>query len=167
MAQLGLLRREGDDFWRPDVTQKSFSTLAMLGRILGETLERYGMTALLLAEERKIPQSLLRSKFEQDCRLLAERMAVLTGRDAPEFFDPALFKGYLNTLIGMGLVAETGSGEKDTLLTVDARIDRIAERSLELLSDESRQTLLQLLSRRRETTLTGGDATADKASSSP
>lgn len=167
MAQLGLLRRDGDDFWRPDVTQKSFSTLAMLGRILGETLERYGMTALLLAEERKTPQNLLRSRFEQDCRLLAERMAVLTGRDAPEFFDPALFKGYLNTLIGMGLVAETGSGEKDTLLTVDARIDRIAERSLELLSDESRQTLLQLLSRRRETTLTGGEAGAEKASSSP
>ena len=39
----------------------------------------------------------------------------------------------------------------------------IAERSLELLSDESRQTLLQLLSRRRDTTLTG----AETVSSSP
>ena len=57
--------------------------------------------------------------------------------------------------------------DEDTLLTVDARIDRIAERSLELLSDESRQTLLQLLSRRRETTLTGGEAGAEKESSSP
>lgn len=167
MVNLGLLRQDGDDLWRPDVTSKAFSTLAMLGRILGETLERYGMTALLLAEERRTPQNLLRSKFEQDCRLLAERMAVLTGRDAPEFFDPALFKGYLNTLIGMGLVTETGSGEKDKALVVDARIDRIAERSLELLSDESRQTLLQLLSRRRDTTLTGADSPAEKASSSP
>ena len=167
MVNLGLLRRDGDDLWRPDVTSKAFSTLAMLGRILGETLERYGMTALLLAEERRTPQNLLRSKFEQDCRLLAERMAVLTGRDAPEFFDPALFKGYLNTLIGMGLVTETGSGEKDKALVVDARIDRIAERSLELLSDESRQTLLQLLSRRRDTTLTGVDSPAEKAPSSP
>lgn len=167
MVNLGLLRRDGDDLWRPDVTQKAFSSLAMLGRILGETLERYGMTALLLAEERNTPQNLLRSKFEQDCRLLAERMAVLTGRDAPEFFDPALFKGYLNTLIGMGFVAETGNGEGEKVLVVDARIERIAERSLELLSDESRQTLLQLLSRRRETTLTGGEAAPEKASSSP
>jgi glycerol-3-phosphate O-acyltransferase len=163
MVNLGLLRREGQDLWRPDVTQKSFSTLAMLGRILGETLERYGMTALLLAEERKTPQNLLRGKFEQDCRLLAERMAVLTGRDAPEFFDPALFKGYLNTLIGMGLVTEQGNGEGQRSLVVDARIERIAERSLELLSDESRQTLLQLLSRRRETTLTGTEAVSSSS----
>ena len=70
---------------------------------------------------------------------------MLTGREAPEFFDPALFKGYLNTLIAIGLVAE---GD-DKRLTVDARIERIAERSLELLSDESRQTLLQLLTRRQ------------------
>ena len=118
----------------------------MLGRILGETLERYGMTALLLAREYRRGVPLKRDKFEADCRLLAERMAVLTGRDAPEFFDPALFKGYLNTLIGMGLV----SVSEEATLSVDARIERMAERSLELLSDESRQTLLQLLSRREE-----------------
>jgi len=73
-------------------------------------------------------------------------MALLTGRDAPEFFDPALFKGYLNTLISMGLVAVTADGH----LQVEERIERMSERSLELLSDESRQTLLQLLSRREE-----------------
>jgi glycerol-3-phosphate O-acyltransferase len=75
---------------------------------------------------------------------------VLTGREAPEFFDPALFRGYLNTLIAVGLVSEG----TDQRLTVDARIERIAERSLELLSDESRQTLLQLLSRRQAATAT-------------
>mgnify|MGYP006145242791 CR=1 FL=1 len=51
-----------------------------------------------------------------------------------------------DTLIEIGLVAETG----ERGLTVDARIDRIAERSQELLSDESRQMLLQLLSRRKQ-----------------
>lgn len=146
MVQLGLLSREADGrIRRPDVTHPAFSTLAMLGRIMGETLERYCMTALLLAEERRSQQALHRDKFEEDCRLLAERMAILTGRDAPEFFDKALFKGYLNTLIEIGLVSE--SDEKT--LAVDAKIERIAERSLELLSDESRQTLLQLLSRRK------------------
>ncbi|MES2682809.1 MAG: glycerol-3-phosphate 1-O-acyltransferase PlsB [Pseudomonadota bacterium] len=144
MTNIGLLRREGEDLWRPDVTAHAYSTLAMLGRILGETLERYGMTALLLADEYRNNADLGREKFEKDCRLLAERMAVLTGREAPEFFDPALFKGYLNTLIGIGLVRVDANSK----LVVDARIERIAERSLELLSDESRQTLLQLLSRR-------------------
>ena len=89
-------------------------------------------------------QGVLRERFEEDCRRLAERMGVLTGRDSPEFFDKALFRGYLDTLIDLGLVVE---GD-DRRLAVDPRIERIAERSLELLSDETRQTLLQLLTRR-------------------
>ncbi|MFP5307826.1 MAG: glycerol-3-phosphate 1-O-acyltransferase PlsB, partial [Gammaproteobacteria bacterium] len=145
MVQLGLLTREGERLRRPDASQPAYSILAMLGRVLGETLERYCMTALLLAEERRTQQELKRERFEEDCRLLAERMAILTGRNAPEFFDKALFRGYLNTLIDIGLVAETG----EQTLAVDARIERIAERSQELLSDESRQMLLQLLSRRK------------------
>lgn len=145
MVQLGLLTRDGTSLRRPDVTHPTFSTLAMLGRVLGETIERYGMTVLLLNAERVSPQALRRDVFEEDCRLLAERMAILTGRDAPEFFDKALFKGYLNTLIEIGLVRETG----ERALEVDGRIGQMAERAMELLSDETRQTLVQLLSRRK------------------
>lgn len=145
MLNLGLLTR-GDDgrLLRPDPTSPAFSALSTVGRVMSETLERYCITALLLADERKTQQSLPRSRFEEDCRLLAQRMAVLTGRDSPEFFDKPLFRGYLDTLIQNGLVTETGNSG----LAVDARIQKIADRSLELLSDESRQTLLQLLSRR-------------------
>lgn len=145
MVQLGLLSLDGDRLRRPDAGQQAYSTLAMLGRVLGETLERHCMTALLLAEERRNAETLKRDRFEEDCRLMAERMAILTGRDAPEFFDKTLFKSYLNTLIEIGLVTDNG----DEGLSVDARIDRIAERSQELLSDDSRQMLLQLLSRRK------------------
>lgn len=161
MLGLGLLSRENDRLRRPDANQPAYSTLAMLGRVLGETHERYCMTALLLADERRSQQPLKRERFEEDCRLLAERMAILTGRDAPEFFDKALFKGYLNTLIDVGLVTVG----PDKTLAVDARIDRIAERSLELLSDEARQMLLQLLSRRRaaERSATAPEAGAEAA----
>ncbi|MDB5972049.1 MAG: plsB [Hydrocarboniphaga sp.] len=145
MLKQGLLLRNDDGrLARPGVSTPEFSTLAMLGRVMGETLERYCMTTLLLADERRMQQSVLRDRFEEDCRRLAERMGVLTGRDSPEFFDKALFRGYLDTLIDLGIVVE---GE-DRRLLVDARIERIAERSLELLSDETRQTLLQLLTRR-------------------
>jgi glycerol-3-phosphate O-acyltransferase len=139
-----LLRNEDGRLARPDVNTSSYSTLSMLGRVMGETLERYCMTTLLLADESKSRLPLQRERFEEDCRRLAERMAVLTGRDSPEFFDKALFRGYLDTLIDVGIVSETG----DRKLAVDVRIDKIAERSLELLSDETRQTLLQLLSGR-------------------
>lgn len=145
MVNLGLLgRREDGWLLRPEVTSPEFSTLSMLGRVMGETLERYCMTTWLLAHEHRSQVSLARSRFEEDCRLLAERMAVLTGRDSPEFFDKTLFRGYLDTLIDVGLV----SVGDDQRLIMDERIGKIAERSLELLSDESRQTLLQLISRR-------------------
>ncbi len=148
MLGLGLLSRENDRLRRPDANQPAYSTLAMLGRVLGETQERYCMTALLLADERRRQGgSLRRETVEEDCRLLAERIAILTGRDAPEFFDKTLFRNYLNTMIEIGLVSVAA----DKTLVVDARIDRIAERSQELLSDETRQMLLQLLSRRRQT----------------
>ncbi|MFP5357458.1 MAG: glycerol-3-phosphate 1-O-acyltransferase PlsB [Gammaproteobacteria bacterium] len=146
MIGLGLIERADDGrLRRPEVTSPTYSSLAMLGRVMGETLERYCMTALLLAHERKTQQRLPREQFEEDCRLMAERIAMLTGRNAPEFFDKTLFRGYLNTLIEIGMVSETG----EKTLVVDARIERIAERSLELLSDEARQTLLQVLSRRK------------------
>ena len=144
MCQLGLLSREGDILLRPDVTSPAFSTLSMLSRIMGETLERYCMTTWLLAFEHQKQGELARSRFEEDCRLLAERMAVLTGRDSPEFFDKALFKGYLDTLIDAGQV-QVAEGQR---LIVNPQVGEIAARSLELLSDESRQTLLQLISRR-------------------
>ena len=71
-------------------------------------------------------------------------MAILTGRDSPEFFDKTLFRGHLNTLIEAGLVQVND----DKNLIMDERIIKTAERSLELLSDEARQTLLQLTTRR-------------------
>ena len=146
MLASGLLVREGDDrLRRPDVGSQAFSSFAVLGRVLGETLERQAMAVLLLADERRNGQPLQRGKFENDCRLLAERIAVLTGREAPEFFDKALFSGYLDTLIEVGIVAE----DPRRGLVADERVERIAERSMELLSDESRQMLRQLLARRR------------------
>ncbi|GAC1624462.1 MAG: glycerol-3-phosphate 1-O-acyltransferase PlsB [Nevskia sp.] len=159
MVASGLLTREADDrLRRPEVSSPSYSSFAALGRVLGETLERQAMAVLLLTEERKRGLELRRAKFENDCRLLAERMAVLTGRDAPEFFDKALFSAYLDTLIEVGVVSE---GEQGRLI-VDARCERIAERSVELLSDETRQMLLQLLARRQVPGLIDAHVTATK-----
>ena len=145
MLDLGLLIRADDGFLqRPEVNSAAFSSLAMLGRVLSETLERYCMTTLLLAADRRLG-SIPRAGFEEDCRLLAERAAVLTGRMAPEFFDKSLFRGYVSTLIELGVVRE----DEDQVLHVDARIDGIAERALDLLGGDAQQTILQLLSSRR------------------
>lgn len=144
LVRLGFLLRTGQGtLQRPEPSSPAFSRLVTLGRIMGETFERYCLSALLLSEERKLGR-FRRAQFEDDCRLFAERMAVLTGRNAPEFFDPALFKGYVSTLIELGLVVE----QDDQTLEVDPRIDRIAERSMELLSGEAQQTVRQILARK-------------------
>jgi glycerol-3-phosphate O-acyltransferase len=144
MVRMGLLTRAGEGMLRrPEFNSPAFARLVTLGRVMGETFERYCLSALLLSSERKLGR-IQRSRFEEDCRLFAERMAVLTGRNAPEFFDTALFRAYVSTLIEQGLVAE----REDKTLEVDERIDRIAERSMELLGGEAQQTVLQILARR-------------------
>lgn len=143
MVKLGLLTRGDGVLRRPDFDSPAFARLVTLGRVMGETFERYCLSALLLSEERKLGR-IERTRFEGDCRLFAERMAVLTGRNAPEFFDTALFRAYVSTLIDQGLVVE----REDKTLEVDERIDRIAERSMELLGGEAQQTVLQILARR-------------------
>jgi glycerol-3-phosphate O-acyltransferase len=144
MVEQGLLERNDGFIQRPRIDSPQFATLSMLARIMGETLERYSMTAIMLAAER-CPEGIERNRFEEDCRLLAERIAVLTGRMAPEFFDKALFRGYVNTLIRFGLVTENAEHH----LIVDPEIDVIAERALELLGADVQQTILQLVSGRK------------------
>ena len=145
MLDIGLLVREADGkLSRPDVSTPQFATLAALARIMGETLERYCMTTLMLAEHAG-GEVFDRHAFEDDCGTLAERIAVLTGRNAPEFFDKALFRGYLNTLIRTQTVTDMGGGA----LKVDHKIEQMAERAMDLLSSEAQQTILQMLSRRR------------------
>lgn len=160
MLQIGLLQREeGGNLRRPDLSSPEFSTLAALARIMGETLERYCMTTLMLAEQAGTGP-FERTAFESDCGTLAERIAVLTGRNAPEFFDKALFRGYVNTLIEAGVLRQTEGG----ILEADPKIERMAERAMDLLSAEAQQTILQLLARRRRERL-GTVVQADKAGS--
>jgi glycerol-3-phosphate O-acyltransferase len=150
MVDLRLLRRDGSGYLhRPEVGSPAFAGLAGLGRILGETFERYSIVLLLLADQAQ-RGGFSRPAFIEDCRSAAERLAVLTGREAPEFFDRALFAGYLDSLVEFGLVQQPGDGE----WVLDRRVNELAERSLELLSDETQQTLLQVLSRRRSVTAT-------------
>ena len=75
---------------------------------------------------------------------MAQRLSILHGLNAPEFFDTALFRAYVSTLIDLGLVAERA----DQTLEVHEGIERIAERSMELLGGEAQQTVLQILARR-------------------
>jgi glycerol-3-phosphate O-acyltransferase len=139
-ADRGVLRR-------PPVTTPEFGSLSGLGHIMRETFERYCMTTVLLAEN--LPHGYIeRGEFEQQCHLLAQRMAILSGRSAPEFFDKALFSNYIDTMKGLGLLrpdAETG----DQHLVIDRQVQQRAVQSMQHLSVEVQQRIRRLISRPR------------------
>lgn len=143
-VELGLLEdNQNGSYSRPDVRSQKFAVLVGLGRVLRETFERYCMANLILAENDPATP-LTRRGFEQEAQQMAERMAILSGRSAPEYFDKTLFRGYLNTLIEYQLVTE--SGEKKPHLVVSDVIRDRAAAWVTLLGPDTQQNVLQLIS---------------------
>ncbi len=152
MLALGLIRKaSGGRLMAPALGTVEFSALTALGRILRETMERYALTAYLL-QVRREGGHIQRLAFEDECGQMAERLAILSGRDAPEFFDRALFRGFLDTLKTEGLLQATpdpGVAKGDERLQTDERIEVLAKRSLELLGPDIGQLIQQLVHRPR------------------
>lgn len=67
-----------------------------------EVLQRYFITLSLL----KINQDLSRADLEQQSQKVAQRLSVLHGINAPEFFDKSVFSGFVKTLRQMGYFDE-------------------------------------------------------------
>jgi glycerol-3-phosphate O-acyltransferase len=143
-----LARAEGGLLRRPPVTTPEFATLSGLGLILRETLERYCMSAVLLADNLAEGGVVDRAEFEQQCHLMAQRMAILSGRNAPEFFDKTLFSNFIDTLKALDLVnADPEAG--DRRLAIDRRVEKMAADALLLLSVEVQQRIRRLISHPR------------------
>jgi len=140
LVDFGLLIRDKEAglLERPPLATAAFIRLTGLGRILRETLERYCLTSVLLREQRQ-RGALDRSEFAAECQLMAERMAILSGRNAPEFFDLGLFHHFIDTAVAQGLLVQA-----DAVFEIDARIDVIAEQSMALLSPEVQENILQI-----------------------
>jgi glycerol-3-phosphate O-acyltransferase len=146
LVQCHLLSRDmGSGCLRsPQVTSPEFGSLMGLANVMRETLERYCMTTVLLAEY--LSQGHIeRQDFEQQCHLMAQRMAVLSGRNAPEFFDKALFSSYIDTMKRLGLLQpDTECG--DSCLRIDPQLQRMADQSMRHLSGGTQQRIRRLLS---------------------
>lgn len=141
MLECGLLLRgRGKRLCRPEAGTPEFAALMSLARIVRESLERYAMTTTLLS--RSLDSGpVKRARFERQCQLMAERMALLTGRNSPEFFDSRLFRNHLETLTRVGMLRRTG-GE----LHIDPALSHLAEHALRLLGPDIRQSIAHLTS---------------------
>ena len=145
LVALNLLSRHGDsgELSRASVGTEGYAVLTGLGRILRETFERYTITSLLLVQDISAVAA-LRDDVEQNTIEMAQRLAILSGREAPEYFDKNLFRGYIDTLIQQGLLLadEQEAGE---FLRVDKRLEAFSQRWVALLGPDVQQSMQQLI----------------------
>jgi glycerol-3-phosphate O-acyltransferase len=79
-------------------------TLQLLAAGVRETLQRYAITFSLLTNN----PSINRGALEKESRIMAQRLSVLHGINAPEFFDKAVFSTLVGTLRAEGYISDTG-----------------------------------------------------------
>ncbi len=87
--------------------------LQLLASGIKEMLQRYMITLSLLSTIPKINLRIL----EKESRILAQRLSVLHGINAPEFFDKAVFSTLINTLKQQGYL----NREEDTVIIANAQ----------------------------------------------
>ncbi|MGR4069468.1 glycerol-3-phosphate 1-O-acyltransferase PlsB [Billgrantia sp. C5P2] len=137
LFQEGLLQRHGDGWQRPRSLEAG-EQLRLLARLMQPSLERgYLLLAILLDQP---PGNLSRDALAERSQQLTERLALLTGRDAPEFFDRKLFASLIESLEAEGWV-----WEQDERLWFDERLRSAAQRTGELY-DPALRHRLQLIS---------------------
>jgi glycerol-3-phosphate O-acyltransferase len=140
LARQGLLERSADgSTWRRSTTGSAEAVrLSVLAQATIQTVERYYLAiALLLRSGRS---TLTPDALEQRCVAMAQRMSMLYGLAAPEFFDRAMFRDFVDLLRQRGVVRLDGDGK----LTYDDALLAVAEDARVVLSEQIRNSILQV-----------------------
>ena len=117
-----------------------FRTLQLLAAGVRETLQRYAITFSILSANPAIN----RGSLEKESRTMAQRLSVLHGINAPEFFDKAVFSSLVLTLRDEGYISDTGDAQIEQtqkvyllladLITQEVRLTIESAAALEVLT---------------------------------
>ena len=135
-----LLRRDAESgrLAAPEANSQESAELRLLGETMRPTLERHFLTLALL--ERCGSGRLTRRTLEDDCHLLAQRLALLYEFNTPEFSEKAMFAALIANLIDAELLREDAAG----LLHFDQRIMTPLAHAELVLPAEVRQTIRRM-----------------------
>jgi len=135
----GLLIRLADErLGRPEEGTEAMLRARILSRFIIQTLERYHITLGIL---RKYGSgNLTAAELEEQSTLLAERMSILFGLNAPEFFDKTLFRNFIANMQKNGVLTT----DEDGRLCYGEGLDEVAEDARLVLSVEKRQAIQQV-----------------------
>ncbi|KAF1310478.1 glycerol-3-phosphate 1-O-acyltransferase [Pseudomonas sp. SG-MS2] len=109
LVEQGLLRRENDVYVRPAPSSRQFVLLTLLARTITQTLQRFYMATSLLLNSGQ--NTLSAEALEDLCVMMAQRLSILHGLNAPEFFDKTLFRHFIQTLVEQGVLRPDGNGK--------------------------------------------------------
>jgi glycerol-3-phosphate O-acyltransferase len=88
--------------------------LQLLAAGVRETLQRYAITMSILSAN----PSINRGALEKESRIMAQRLSVLHGINAPEFFDKAVFSTLVATLREEGYINDIGDAVREHTMEV-------------------------------------------------
>lgn len=111
MQRQGLIAVQNDEL---HINPAHSRTLQLLAAGARETLQRYAITFWLLSAN----PSINRGTLEKESRTVAQRLSVLHGINAPEFFDKAVFSSLVLTLRDEKYISDTGDAEPEQTMKV-------------------------------------------------
>ncbi len=111
--------------------------LRVVGQPLQQAFQRYYIVVSILRREGS--GSMTAGELELACHVAARRLSMLYAPSAPEFFDRALFRGFVQQLRAQCWVSVDDDGN----LVFDERLDEVASEAASMLSREQRATLMQ------------------------
>ncbi len=138
LVEEGLLISEGTLLHRPEPGTADAVRLGVLSNGMIQTLQRYYLSIAIL--RRFGPNALTPEALEEQSTLLAERVSVLFGLSAPEFFDKTLFRNFIANLRTNGILTT----DEDGRLAWRSGLEEVAEEARLVLSSELRQSILQV-----------------------
>ncbi|MEM9171652.1 MAG: glycerol-3-phosphate 1-O-acyltransferase PlsB [Pseudomonadota bacterium] len=139
MLELGLVEAAGDGRLQAPQTGSALDVaLARLGEAVIPMLQRYYITVALL--QQKGSGQLSQPDLEKLCELCAQRLSILSGFRAPDFFDRRLFRTFVSALRDEGVVSADDAG----LLGFEIDFDSIDARARYVLGEALRHSILSI-----------------------
>ncbi|MEE2749654.1 MAG: glycerol-3-phosphate 1-O-acyltransferase PlsB [Pseudomonadota bacterium] len=138
LEQRGYVELE-DDHYHCCTDGDNLPMLQSLADPISQTLQRYFLAVSRLKHQGS--GNLTAQQLEEQSTLLAQRLSLLYGINAPEFFDKALFRALIRKLIETGMI----SCGKDDTLSFDDDLNPLTAILESLLDANLRQTILSSL----------------------
>ncbi|MCP4765561.1 MAG: glycerol-3-phosphate 1-O-acyltransferase PlsB [Gammaproteobacteria bacterium] len=134
-----LLEEVGKDLRRPRRSDHRFIQLIRLAHIVQPILERYYMTFIVLWHASSDP--LDEADLEHRCHLLAQKISMIYGINAPDFFDRPLFHDFIENMLDNEYLVRNDQQQ----LQFTPGFDYVSLDLRNLLSTEVRGSILSII----------------------